>query len=83
MSNWEKGSTRQWRLIRRRVLERDGWACQLRLDVCTGRATCVHHTHGRQVTGDDPRYLVAACRQCNGAIGDPTKQADPKPRPWR
>jgi hypothetical protein len=25
----------------------------------------VHHTLGRAVTGDDPRYMVAAHRTCN------------------
>lgn len=72
-----KGSTRAWRTTRARVLARDGYRCRLRLDVCTDRATCVHHTRGRSVTGDDPRYLVAACAPCNLQVGDPTKTADP------
>ncbi len=41
----------------------------------------VHHTLGREVTGDgDMRYLVTACRTCNVATGDPTRH-DPAPRP--
>lgn len=37
----------------------------------------MHHTHGKAVTGDDPRYLVAACEACNLHIGDPTQHDDP------
>lgn len=70
---WPNGSTRAWRKVREQVLKRDGRVCQLRLDGCTYRATAVHHTAGRQVTGDNPRYLVAACQPCNTKVGDPTK----------
>ena len=79
---WQGGSTRRWRTVRADVLQRDGWRCQLRLaKVCTGTATCVHHTRGKARTGDDPAYLVAACKPCNLAVGDPTRQADPPSRP--
>lgn len=74
---WSKGSTRAWRTTRALVLARDGYRCQLRLDVCTRVATCAHHTLGRPVTGDDPRYVVAACAPCNLKIGDPQRCADP------
>jgi 5-methylcytosine-specific restriction endonuclease McrA len=63
----------------------DGWCAR-----APGQHTCteiaalrgpdaghVHHTHGRNVTGDDPRYLVAACANCNRHIGDPTQHEDP------
>lgn len=84
--SWQGGSTRRWRKIRAIVLDRDGHLCQLRLDVCTGTATQVHHTHGRAVTGDDPAYLVAACRECNLKIGEPARH-DPAcefdPTEWR
>jgi 5-methylcytosine-specific restriction endonuclease McrA len=77
---WAKGSTRQWRRIRARVLARDGYQCKVQIEgVCTTKATCVHHTQGRAVTGDDERYLQAACQPCNLAIGDPAKR-DPQPR---
>ncbi|SCF22699.1 HNH endonuclease [Micromonospora mirobrigensis] len=76
--SWAKGSTRAWRKVRALVLARDGYTCQLRLPgVCTTQANHAHHTHGRGVTGDDPRYIVAACEACNLAVGDPTKNDDP------
>jgi 5-methylcytosine-specific restriction endonuclease McrA len=78
--DWAKGSTRAWRRRRALVLARDRGVCQLRLEGCTIVATHVHHTHGRSVTGDDLRYLVAACAHCNLKIGDPTKHADPPNR---
>jgi len=77
---WEGGSTRAWRKRRMETLDRDGHQCQLRLEGCTGRATHVHHTLGRSVTGDDPRYLVGACESCNLKTGDPTRH-DPLPEP--
>jgi hypothetical protein len=69
------------------VLERDGWRCQLAIPrVCETRAGEVHHTVGRAVSGDDPAFLVAACRPCNQSLGDvratdPEPVADPEPVP--
>ena len=82
---WGKGSTTAWRRTRALVLltnrAEHGGACQIGLaGVCTGVADCVHHTHGRATTGDDPRYLVAACTPCNLKVGDPTKAPDPPGR---
>lgn len=82
---WAGGSTRWWRKIRAAVLLQNqvdnNGRCTLQIpDVCTGRADCVHHTLGKDTTGDDPRYLVAACTACNLHIGEPTKH-DPQPRP--
>lgn len=87
-AGWAQGSTAGWRRIRRAVLLRDGYRCRIalrgtwrtrqgELRRCAGRADCVHHTHGRQVTGDDMRYMVAACMPCNLKIGDPTRLPDP------
>lgn len=68
----------------------DGWChrAQASDHECTGRADLTgphaghaHHTHGRAITGDDPRWIVAACRPCNLAIGDPNKAPDPAPLP--
>ena len=79
---WKGGSTRGWRKLRARVLFRDGYRCRLQIPgVCVRLASCVHHTRGKAVTGDDPAYLIAACTPCNLATGDPAKQPDPPPRP--
>lgn len=77
---------RGWARVRRRVLldneQANGGACTLALpEVCTGRATTVHHTLGIRVTGHDPRYLQATCVECNLHVGDPLAQANPPPRP--
>lgn len=83
---WGRGSTRAWRKTRAAVLlenlTSNNGRCTLAIpDVCTGAATCVHHTRGRLVTGDDRRFLAAACAPCNLRIGDPTKAtADPHGR---
>lgn len=82
---WQAGSTREWRRIRKEVLERDrarGWKCRAHQDgwcrrghatahTCEGHMAQVHHVRGRAVTGDDPRYLVGSCPACNLAVGDP------------
>ena len=65
---------------------REGW-CDLAGKTTThecqeGRPDVVwhaHHTLGYAVTGDDPRYLVAACAACNGYIGEPAK-GNPQPK---
>lgn len=76
---WKGGSTRAGRKINKAVLERDSYQCQMQLpDVCTYKATCVHHTKGKAITGDDPAYMVACCTACNLKIGDPSKQS-PEP----
>jgi hypothetical protein len=69
----------------------DGWCDRARRTTphtCTGRADLggphaghAHHTHGRAVTGDDHRFIVASCRACNLHIGDPTKSTDPPCKP--
>lgn len=91
---WARGSTRAWRRLRARVLlanlADNGGRCQIALPGtwvtadgqirrCLGRADCVHHTRGRAITGDDPRFLVAACTPCNLKAGDPTKTAQYDP----
>lgn len=73
---WAKGSTTAWRKLRTQVLQanllENQGRCTVRIEgVCTGQANTVHHTMGRAVTGDDPRYLVATCRECNASIGEP------------
>jgi len=73
---WARGSTSQWRRLRARILQanlvENQGVCQVGIEaVCTGQSDTVHHTQGRAVTGDDPRYLVACCRACNLHIGEP------------
>jgi 5-methylcytosine-specific restriction endonuclease McrA len=76
---WSGGSTRAWRRVRALVLLRDGYRCRLALPGCTVRATDAHHTLGRARTGDDPRWVIAACAPCNVRTGEPVP--DPAPRP--
>lgn len=98
VSSWEQGSTRAWRALRAAVLARDQNRCRAHHDgwcaragrttthACIGTATHAHHTRGRAVTGDDPRFIVAACAPCNLYIGDPSSTADPPAVPvthWR
>ncbi len=73
---WGKGSTRRWRAIRKRVLDRDGWRCQVQLPGCQTIADCVHHLDGK-AAGDNPDRCVASCTPCNLTIGDPGGQ-DPE-----
>jgi hypothetical protein len=78
---WAAGSTTAWRKTRAEVLKNNlinnQGRCRLLLpEVCTGRATQVHHTLGRAVTGDDPRYLMAVCAQCNVKVGNPATHKD-------
>lgn len=77
---WKGGSSTGWRAIRAAVLSRDQYVCQVQVaGVCTGAAQCVHHIHGRAITGDDMRYLQASCTACNLHIGEPNKP-DPEIR---
>lgn len=52
-----------WHKIRRRIFERDDWRCQLRLDVCVGRAREVDHI-GSQLDHNDAN-LRAVCMPCH------------------
>lgn len=59
----------------------NGGRCQLALvGVCTQLADTVHHTLGRAVTGDDPRYLQAVCKACNLKVGEPGRHERAAPR---
>lgn len=78
---WAGGSTRAWRKLRAEILEenrvKNGGRCRAGCKgVCTSIADSAHHTLGRNVTGDDPRFIVAICTACNLHIGDP--QAHPR-----
>jgi 5-methylcytosine-specific restriction endonuclease McrA len=72
MSTWRgRGGNRQWRSIRASVLDRDRQTCRLILTGCTTVATHAHHVLGRDITGDDPAYLIATCPPCNVRAGHP------------
>lgn len=78
------GSYSAWRRLRATILANNQATNQGRCvrqieGVCTGQATQVHHTLGREVTGDDPNYLEPVCQACNLHIGDPRKH-EPQPK---
>lgn len=82
--SWSQGSTTRWRKLRAQILANNEATnqgrCTARIaGVCTGVANEVHHTMGREVTGDDPRYLRAVCKACNGDIGKPGRK-NPAPK---
>lgn len=81
-------SHRRYRTLRLAVLNRDGWTCQVRNQCdgvrihtqCTpsgcGHCAHVHHITPRAAGGTHaPANLVAACRDCNLALGDRVPQA--------
>jgi hypothetical protein len=57
----------KWRRVRKQVLERDGYVCQVRLKRCTITATCVDHIVPVSAGGSwlDKANLRAACEPCN------------------
>ena len=58
------------RTTRARVLERDGWQCQLALPGCTFHAEEIDHIAGVAKLGyddDSDENLRAACRKCHRA----------------
>ena len=59
--------TSTYRRIRRYVLERDRFTCQIRGPKCNGYATEVDHVVSRADGGDvfDPGNMRASCRPCN------------------
>jgi hypothetical protein len=79
---WKGGSTRRWRATRAEVMWINrvlyGGRCRARcVGICAGKATQAHHTLGRNVTGDDVRFIEGVCGPCNVHIGDPrTHPAD-------
>lgn len=68
--SWSGGSSRAWRKVRRFVLERDGYRCQVPTEAgqpCLEHATHVDHVVPRSQGGAflDPANLRAACQACN------------------
>ena len=68
---------RQWRHVRRYVLDRDGWRCQR-----CGRpgALEVHHTDG-DPSHADPARLTTYCRGCH--IGAHARPLTPAEAAWK
>ena len=56
-----------WQVIRKQVLVRDDYQCQLRYaDICVGRASQVDHIVQPEAGGtSDPSNLRAVCRPCH------------------
>jgi 5-methylcytosine-specific restriction enzyme A len=56
-----------WQVIRKRVLERDGYRCQLQYaDICVGRASQVDHIVQPEAGGTNAlENLRAVCRRCH------------------
>lgn len=80
---WAGGSTWAYRKLRRFVLARDNYLCQLHLPGCTTTATQMHHLDGvRAGKVCPPNRAAAACANCNIREGDPTRTTRPgKPPP--
>ena len=84
--SWEGGTTYAWKVLRKQILEANAMhnrgRCTLGIPgTCSQIATQVHHTVGKAVTGDDPRYLAAVCKPCNQAVGDPQRHKDRTSQP--
>jgi 5-methylcytosine-specific restriction enzyme A len=62
-------NARVWGRIRIRVLERDGYVCQIGGPGCRGKAEVVDHVQSWREGGAwyDLANLRAACRSCNTA----------------
>lgn len=61
--------TAAWKAVRRAVLDRDGYRCQLRLANCKGHANAVDHIIDWRDGGAvyDMTNLRASCIPCNTA----------------
>jgi 5-methylcytosine-specific restriction endonuclease McrA len=70
-----------WPRIRRTILERDAYTCQIGLLCCTRDATCVDHITPVSWGGAwyDPSNLRAACRECNDALAKIAQKHRPGP----
>lgn len=67
----ERGYDSQWMRVRKLVLARDGYDCQLRLRVCAKVATTVDHVIPLSAGGPrlDMSNLQASCQPCNQSKG--------------
>jgi 5-methylcytosine-specific restriction endonuclease McrA len=88
-SKWQQKirhpSYKWYRMLRPFVFARDNYKCRLLIpDVCTYKATEVHHVKGVDPNEwENPDDLLSACSACNKRVGDPTKnqgRAEPSRR---
>ena len=65
----------RWPKVRKAILERDHYQCQIKSTRCTGHATTVDHIIPVQKGGAwwDPDNLRAACAKCNDSRIDRTR----------
>jgi len=62
--------TSRWKHIRKTVLERDRYECQIAGPTCTRTATAVDHIVPHAYGGDDSYgNLRATCKPCNSVAG--------------
>jgi 5-methylcytosine-specific restriction endonuclease McrA len=62
MHSQRKSNSTQWKKLRMRILQRDGFECYW----CGAEAnTCDHVIPVARGGTDDPENLVAACKRCN------------------
>jgi len=67
----DRGYTRAWRTLAKRVLKRDQFICHW----CGGLATTADHVVAKADGGTDAMdNLVAACKPCNDSRGGHTSQ---------
>lgn len=71
------GSTRRWRRIRRYVLDRDGWRCQVLVDELTGHVVEAERPSTPPAGPDDVAWLRAACPLHNLTRGASETDARP------
>lgn len=65
---WKNGSTRGWRVIRERVLNRDSYCCQ-RCGQSEGKMHVDHIVPKRLGGSDLPENLQTLCQYCNLSKG--------------
>lgn len=80
-SGWSEVPSHVRSRLRRVVLERDGYVCQLQLKCCTYKATQADHIRPAAIHGHGIDNLQGACWPCNRAKGEPLDDTDPAPLP--
>ncbi|CAB4168180.1 HNHc domain containing protein [uncultured Caudovirales phage] len=76
--SWAKGSTRQWRTTRLRILKRDGYCCQ-RCGTNEGKLHIDHIVPKRLNGSDLDENLQTLCEFCNLSKGGRFFSIEPTP----